>query len=90
MAEGKSHLILNATGRMVSSHSWGGDIAGNVNTDCPISPPAGGSVMEVNRECVYELTSLMAGGQIVTVEGYTVKVDGEPIGTIIDGELILG
>jgi hypothetical protein len=82
----KGHLILNSSKRLVAAHSWATD---DIDSPCPVEIPAGGSTVELNSQGVNELISIMAGGQVVTVEDRIIKVDGEQVGRInADGMVV--
>ena len=84
----KGYLILDSSSIVVSTHKWGGDRM--EDRPCPIVPQTGGSVIAMTEAGVDDVVSLMIGGQPVSVlNGGEVWVNGEKIGSIVDGEVVL-
>jgi hypothetical protein len=82
---GKAYLILDAANKVVGTYMWGSE----VESGCPISPPAGGHCMEVDRQGRETILSLTMGGQTVVVTNDELWVDGNKIGTLLDGKVVL-
>jgi len=82
----KAYIILDKDGIVFATHSWGGD---NPPEECPVAAPPGGSTVAMEQGEANTLIGLARGGQKLSVVNEEIRVDGTPIGSIVDGKIVL-